>query len=140
MFRCSDPDNFQFNQVTRQCVFQCRSEGRVADTENCQRYYECYRVGLSYVSRRQSCIAGFIYDATTKRCVAGSCPNDNNNNNGNNNGNDNNGNSNGENGNSNQNPDPNDNNNGNANGNVDGNGNTSPNNGNSNAAVDSNAN
>lgn len=73
MFRCDDPDNFQFNQVTRRCAFQCQAEGRVADKTNCRQYYECFRVGTAYVSRLQTCIDGYIYDGILRQCVRGSC-------------------------------------------------------------------
>lgn len=74
MFRCADPENSEFIQATRKCVFQCKTEGRVADPKNCQLYYECYRIGSTYISRSQKCITGFIFDDTKKRCVAGTCP------------------------------------------------------------------
>lgn len=74
MFRCDDPENFQYNQATRQCTFQCRAEGRVPDRTNCQGYYECFRIGANYVSRLQSCITGYIYNDTVKQCVRGTCP------------------------------------------------------------------
>lgn len=79
MFRCEDPENFQFNQATRRCAFQCRAEGRVADKQNCRRFYECFRVGTTYVSRTQNCIDGYIFDSTVRQCVRGTCPGENNN-------------------------------------------------------------
>lgn len=75
MFRCDDPENFKYDSTLRQCLFQCKAEGRVADHQDCQQYYECYRVGssMSYVSRRQKCITGFKFDETLKRCILGTC-------------------------------------------------------------------
>lgn len=74
MFRCDDPVNFQYNQAERRCIFQCRAEGRVPDLDNCQKYYECFRVGATYISRQQTCIRGYIYNDTLKQCVRGTCP------------------------------------------------------------------
>lgn len=74
MFRCDDPVNFQYNQAERRCIFQCRAEGRVPDLDNCQKYYECFRIGATYISRQQSCIRGYIYNDTVKQCVRGTCP------------------------------------------------------------------
>lgn len=73
MFRCDDPVNFQYNQAQRRCIFQCRAEGRVADMEDCQKYYECFKVGATYISRQQTCIKGYIYNDTVKQCVKGAC-------------------------------------------------------------------
>lgn len=73
MFRCDDPVNFQYNQAQRRCIFQCRAEGRVPDLEDCQKYYECFKVGATYISRQQTCIRGYIYNDTVKQCVKGSC-------------------------------------------------------------------
>lgn len=73
MFRCDDPDNFKFNSNSAICEFECQGEGRYASELDCQKFYECYRSGLTLKMREQNCAKGFIYEQKTQKCVRGKC-------------------------------------------------------------------
>lgn len=73
VFQCSDPVNLAFNQNTQTCEINCKTEGRFANSGDCTSYYECYYSGFRLVGREQTCLYGFIYNATTNRCQVGTC-------------------------------------------------------------------
>lgn len=72
--KCLDPVNLAYNIKTSQCEIACKTEGRFADAELCSNYYECYYSGFKLVGRQQSCLSGFIYNATNHVCQLGTCP------------------------------------------------------------------
>lgn len=69
--RCADSEQFIPSQ--RRCVFQCKNEGRFADSKDCSKYYECYRNGLSFSTMHRSCLTGSIFDSEENDCVEGTC-------------------------------------------------------------------
>lgn len=71
MFKCLEPE--QFVSAERRCAFRCKNEGREVDVRDCNKYYECFRVGLSFITVPQKCLDGFKFDVEENGCVKGNC-------------------------------------------------------------------
>lgn len=72
MYKCPNVGE-EFNQNIQQCQRKCTKAGRQSDPTDCQRYYECLRVGTSFISQRKTCANGYKYNAAVNNCVLGKC-------------------------------------------------------------------
>ncbi|XP_058465994.1 uncharacterized protein LOC131439243 [Malaya genurostris] len=66
LFKCGDGAEFDGFQ----CKYQCRKEGKFADSGNRSRYFECYYVDFKLVARVRNCASGMMFDERTGYCVS----------------------------------------------------------------------